>query len=288
MRKGEAAEAVRAFRSALDRDPSGFDALRGVARSLEASGRTREAEAAYRRTLEVWPTYWAGFVDLAAFETRQGRYREASDTFRRVTQLTPDSPVAFSNLGAVEVLAGDFASARDSFQRSLTLAPTDTAYANLGTVEFYLGKYTKAAAAFEQAVRLTPGHYQLWANLGDAFRWAPGMRPRADATYSRAIELCRQEIAINPRQSLAHSTIALCLAKIGKRKEAGEHVEKSLELDGKSPEILYNAGIVANLEGNFDQAVDRLRRAVQAGYPKVYVERDPEIANLRTAGKLNF
>ena len=288
MRKGEAADAARSFRSALDRDPSNFDALRGVARALEASGRTREAETGYRRTLEVWPTYWAGFVDLAAFETRQGRYREACDTFRRVTRLTPDSPTAFSNLGAVEVLAGDFASARDSFQRSLTLAPTDTAYANLGTVEFYLGKYTKAAAAFEQAVRLTPGHYQLWANLGDAFRWAPGMRPRAEATYSRAIELCRQEIAINPRQSLAHSTIALCLAKSGKRREAAEHAEKSLELDGGSPEILYNAGIVANLEGNFDQAVDRLRRAVQAGYPKVYVERDPEIANLRTAGKLNF
>ncbi len=87
---------------------------------------------------------------------------------------------------------------------------------------------------------------------------------------------------------MVHSILALCLAKTGKASGAVEHAAEAVLLDGKNPEILYNAGIVSNLAGRTDEAVDRLRRAAQAGYSRAFIEHEPEIANLRSAGLLKF
>ncbi len=288
LHSGNASGALEAFRRALAVSPTSYDARLGYARALDASGNEREAQKAFAQAIDLQPTYWGGYSKLAGFHYEHGRYREAVAAFRRVTELTPQEPLAFSNLGGAEELEGDFASARAAFEKSLSLAATDIAFANLGTAEFFLGNYAKAAAAFDSAVRLTPGHYQLWSNLGDARRWAPGLRPKAAEAYARAIELGRQELAVNPQQAMVHSTLALCFAKTGKVAEAESHAAESLLLDGKNPEILYNAGIVSNLAGKSDEAVDRLRRAVTAGYPKAFVEHEPEIANLRSAGKLVY
>ena len=285
-RKGTPRDAVPAFERALAREPSNFEALIGLADALAASDRLADAERTYRRAIELWPSYWAGYSNLAIFEFGRGRYREAADDFRRVTAMVPDNPRAFGNLGGVQLLVGDFEGAIDSFQKSLALAQTGTAYANLGTAEFFQGYYAKAAAAFEAAAKITSEHYQIWSNLGDARRWAPGLRASARDAYARAIELCRKELAINSRNAMAHSTLALCLVKTGGSREAEQHASESLALDGKNPEILYNAGIVSNLLGKGGEAVDRIRQALGAGYPKIFVEREPELANLRAAGKV--
>ena len=286
LRSGNPAGALEAFRSALATSPTNFDARLGLARALGAAGNNTEAENAFRQAIELQPTYWGGYSKLAGFYAAHGRYHEAAAAFRRVTEQTPDDALAFSNLGATELLEGDFDSARAAFEKSIALSATDTGYANLGTAEFFFGDFAKAAAANEKAVRLNPGHYEVWSNLGDARRWAPGQRPRATEAYTRAIELARKELAVNPRQAMVHSTMALCYAKTGKLGDALEEAAESVRLEKDNPEILYNAGIVSNLAGRSQEAVDRLRRAIAAGYPLGFVEHEPEIANLRSAGKL--
>ncbi|HET9793244.1 MAG TPA: protein kinase [Thermoanaerobaculia bacterium] len=286
LRSGNPAGALESFRQALATSPTNFDARLGLARALGAAGNVVEAENAFRQAIELQPTYWGGYSKFAGFYSAHGRYREAAAMFRRVTELNPNDALAFSNLGAVEELQGDLVSARASFQKSLSLSPTDTAWANLGTAEFFLGDFPRAAAAFDQAVRVNPRNYQLWSNLGDARRWSPGLRPSAAEAYARAVELARKELAVNPRQAIVHSTLALCFAKTGKLPEAVGEAAESIRLEPDNPEILYNAGIVSNLAGRSQEAVDRLRRAIAAGYPLGFVEHEPEIANLRSAGKL--
>jgi Flp pilus assembly protein TadD/TolB-like protein len=288
LREGKNREAIAAFQRALTREPGDFEARNGLARAYEGSGQPKEAEATYRKAIELWPSYWEGYSNLAGFFFNRGRYRESAAMFQRVTELTPDSPMAFSNLGAIQELLGDFAGSVDSFQKSLALAPTDSAYANLGTVQFFLGQYSRSANSFEAAARLAPEHFQIWSNLGDARRWTPGLRASAQEAYERAIALCRKELQVNPQNALAHSTVALCLAKTGHLREADESSRKSLDLEGKNPEILYNAGIVSDLLGKREEAADRLRRALAAGYPRAFIEHEPEIANLRSSGMLKM
>jgi len=68
---------------------------------------------------------------------------------------------------------------------------------------------------FEKAAALTPTNYLLWANLGDAYRWAPGQRAKSDGAYERALRLIRDAIAINAKDAQARAIAASCLAKRG-------------------------------------------------------------------------
>ncbi len=286
LHTGNAAGAAEAFRRALSTSPTNFDARLGLARSLGAAGNGAEAEQNFRDAIALQPTYWGGYSKLAGYYYAHGRYREAADAFRRVTGLTPDDALAWSNLGGVEELQGDFAAARAAFEKSLSLSATDTAYANLGTAAFFLGDFARAADAFEQAVRLNPDHFELWSNLGDARRWAPGRRDSAASAYAKAISLATNELALNPKEAMAHSHLGLCYAKTGRFAQARAETDESVRLERENPEILYNAGIVSNLTGRTDEAVDRLKRSITAGYSRAFVDHEPEIANLRSSGRL--
>src|SRR5262249_30426028 len=53
VRTGKPEEAVVAFRRALALQPNNYDALLGLARAEDASGRAAEAEGAYRRAIAL-------------------------------------------------------------------------------------------------------------------------------------------------------------------------------------------------------------------------------------------
>jgi len=280
-RTGRAKEAIEAFRRALAAQPNNFDALLGLARAYDAGGDAPRAEETYRRAVQLQPSYFAGHSKLAGFYFNHGRYAQAAEMFRRVTELTPDNARAFANLGAAYFSMGDFDRALAAYKKSLELEPNDVAYTNIGTAEFFLGHYKESSDALEKAAALTPGHFQLWANLGDAYRWSRGMEAKAAAAYAKAIELAEAELRFNPRHGLAHSLLALCLAKTGRTREAQEHVNAAISLESKNPTYLYNAAVVSNLNGRSRETVGWIRRAVEAGYAAALIERDPELRNIR-------
>ncbi|HEX5758261.1 MAG TPA: protein kinase [Thermoanaerobaculia bacterium] len=280
-RTGRPEEAIAAFARALAKQPEHFEALLGLASAQQAAGVPRAAEATFRRAIELRPAYWEGYSKLGGLCVAQGRYELAAAMFRRATELAPDNARAFSNLGATYQLLGELERALAAFKRSLQLAPTALAFSNLGTAEFALGHTEEAAAAFEKAVALTPAHYSVWANLGDAYRWTPALRAKAPAAYARAIELARGELRVNPQDGRVHSVLALCLAKTGQAAEAERHSREALALAPDSPELLFNAAILATLAGRRAEALAYLARAAEGGYSRALIAGEPELAGLR-------
>src|SRR5581483_10274585 len=173
------------------------------------------AEDAYRRLIALQPGYWAGYSKLGGFFFTHGRFADAAAMFRRVTELAPDSAAAFSNLGGSLQMSGDYDAALSAFRRSVALAETGPGVANLGTLQLYLGRYDEAAASFERAARLTPASFEVWLNLGDAYRWSNGRKGEAAAAYGKAIELARQQLAMNPVNDALRARFAMALAKSG-------------------------------------------------------------------------
>ncbi len=281
LRTGQPQGAAAAFQKALAMQPNSFDAVLGLARALDARGDLARAEATYKRAIGLQPSYFGGYSKLAGFYFNHGRFREAAEQFRRVTEFTPDNAKAFSNLGGTLLQLGQFEAALQAFRKSVALAPTDLAWSNIGTLEFYQGHYAAAAEADEKALALQPNHYENWANLGDARRLLPGQEPQAVQAYERSIALSRKELETNSDDAHVHSYLAFALAKTGKIAEAREHVARSLKIESRNPEILYNAAIVANRAGQRTEALSDLHRAVEAGYNPELIRRDPELADLR-------
>jgi tetratricopeptide (TPR) repeat protein len=280
-RTGKGSEAIAEFQVALSQTPNSMDGLLGLASAYQSVGQNARAEATYRRAIGLQPSSWAAHNLLGHLYWSLGKYGQAAEEFERVVDLTPDNVRGWNNLGAAYQQSGRFDKALDAYTRSAAVRPNDGAYSNLGTLRFFLGQYREAAQAFEQATKLTPGKALYWSNLGDAYRWAPGLRPKAAAAYDRAIALARDELSTDPRNSGALNTLGLSLAKTGKPAEGLSEIRKSLAIEPGNPEYLYDAAIVSALLGRNEDAIGWLRQAVDGGLPVSQIERDPEFQSLR-------
>jgi len=284
-RTGNAQEALADFDKALLLQPDYAAAMIGRGDAERILGQTARAERNYRRAIDLQPGNWSAYNSLGKLYSQQALYDKAAAAFARVTQLSPDNSRAYFNLGAVFYYLQRPDDARAAFERSIRLQPTGFAYSNLGTLEFSVGNYTAAAKAFEEAVKQIPNDYQLWFNLGDAYRWAPGLRLHAAEAYEQAIALGRQALQVNPKDSATHATLARCFAKLGEADQARREMEKALELEPKSPEILYKAAVVAAVAGQKQEALEWISRAVDAGYPAALIVREPEFGSLRSESR---
>jgi len=280
LRTGQPAEAVRSFQHALSIRGNDYEASLGLARAEDAAGNETAAEAAYRRAIQLQPSYWFGYSKFAGFYFNRGNYARAVEMFRRVTELAPDSARAFSNLGAAYHQMDRFEDALAAYRKSIAIEPTTGAYSNAGTTEFFLGRYADASRDFERAVALTPGSYDGWANLADAYFWSGQKAPAQDA-YARAIRLARSDLEVNPRGASARARLAICLARAGDGAGAKEEIARAVALSPRDPRALLDAAIVTSIAGDDGKAIDWIERAVEAGCGIEQIRQEPQFASLR-------
>src|SRR5581483_2635552 len=131
--------------------------------------------------------------------------------------------------GAAQASLGRYQDALAAYQRSIAIEPTRGGYVNLGVCYYSLGRYAESADMFEKAAALQPKQYQVWFDLGDAYRWAPGQRGKSADAYDRAIKLARESLAVNPNDVYAHVVIASCLAKRGDLAAADAEMKIALQ-----------------------------------------------------------
>jgi Flp pilus assembly protein TadD/TolB-like protein len=280
LETGRSKEAVQAFRRALAARPGDVQALLGLGRSSEFAGDPTAAEEAFRRAIELEPSF-AVFNQLAVLYYDLGRYGDAAEMFRRAARAAPDSPRALSNLGGTETMRCNYPAALEAYKKALQIDPNyPSAISNLGMTLLWTGHPVEAAASLERAAREKPADFQIRGNLGDAYR-AQGDPRKAGEAYATSIALSRAQLGLNPNDATAMSYAATGLAKTGHPAEAQEQMRGALVLDQKDPNILSDAAIVAAIAGRDAEAIAFLRRAVDAGYCREIITRQPEFARLQ-------
>ncbi len=279
---GRSKEAVEAFRRGLAASPDKVDALLGLGRAAEAAGDDRTAEDAFRRAAALQPSF-AVFNQLGALHADRGRWSEAAAMFRRAAEVAPDSYRAYSNLGGVSVLGCDFGTALPALRKALELKPDDPiAASNLGLTQLWTGRPGEAVATLETASRNAPANFQVWGAFGDALA-ETGAKERAAQAYGRAIELAQGAVRLNPRDAAAHSVLGTSFARTGRTEKAVGEIQTALSLDDKQPNVLADAATVAALRGNSQEALGWIRKAVDAGYCRQIIARQPEFASLHSS-----
>jgi len=201
--------------------------------------------------------------------------------FRRVADLTPDNRWGYTNQGAAYYHLGRLDQAAAMWRRTLAIQPDATAYSSLGVVAFFTGHYAESVRTFAKAVELEPQTYWMWGNLADAYRWTPGEKDRANATYARAISLAKLDLEVNPRDTDALSSLALYQTKSGEPERGCHSITQALAIAPKDVDLLGQAVEVYAVAGEQQKALDYLKSAVQSGYPRFEIEANPELARLR-------
>jgi serine/threonine-protein kinase len=279
---GKCEQAVMEFQSAIKLEPTDDEAYRGLAMAYEALGKNRDAESTFKQGITLRPQYWGGYSRLGAFYFKQARYNEAAEMFAQAMALAPDNGHGYSNLGAVYLAQGRYADAIPLFERSAALEPTADAYSNLGTAYFQMRRFADANQAYKKAVALDARTYTTWGNLADAEFLTPGNRDAAAVTCQKAIDLAKEALRLNPRDSAVMADLADYYSMLRDRDNALRYLQEALALAPADPGLRSRTAEVYNQLGDTQQAILWVKKALAAGYSATMIRDTPALDNLRT------
>lgn len=280
VEKGDYDLGASELKQALTLDPANDGAYRGLGDVERAKKNWVEAEKHYYKAIELSPGNWDLRVALGNFYFRLSRYDEAEKAFAEAIRLAPDGFVGYRNLGGVYHMQGRFVDASAQFQKALQIKPTAGTYSNLGTSLFFQGLYQQSVAAMEKAIELGANNSQIWANLGDAYRWTTGNEEKAKEAYRTAIQMVQDELVKKPEDAELHSRLSLYLAKSGEKQRALVEAAAAEKLD-RSASVLARLVTVYEICGQRPQALETMAAAIKAGYSMDEFRRDPELLELR-------
>jgi tetratricopeptide (TPR) repeat protein len=170
--RGQDAEAVRALRSVLAREPGFFDAQWELGRLLARSGRLEEAASAYREAMRLSPTLAPSVaVALAEVSLARGDLDEAT----RAADLADASQDDFGRAAVVgaeaDLRRGRFEAALSRAQeagarlRAEGSAPVSGLAFVRGDALARLGRHAEAEVALREEIRGFPGAARAYASL---------------------------------------------------------------------------------------------------------------------------
>jgi serine/threonine-protein kinase len=169
-------------------------------------------------------------------------------------------------------------------QQGLQLRPNTYLYVTLGNVLFMRSDYVGAADAFENAVSPRhgdPASYLNWANLGDTLLWIPGRAVEARQAYGKALRLLAPRLERAPDDVLLVSRMALYSARAGDAARALEFTARAIGLSPESADVQFRAGLAYELLGKRRPALEAIMKSIRLGYPRKYVEAEPDLVALR-------
>ncbi len=115
------------------------------------------AERAYRRAIELDPTLASAITNLANLRHRLGDVQEAVRLYRCALQADPEQPEAAYNMGYVSLEQGDAEGAVTWFERALRVDPEfSDAHFNLALALETMGRFARARPHWQAYLELEP------------------------------------------------------------------------------------------------------------------------------------
>ncbi len=274
---GRSAEAAASFHRAMTLSPADDAVCRMIAKAYAALDRRSDADRMFSRALELRPQYWENYADRAKFYLSLGKLEQAKADYRRVIDLRPKLNIGYTNLAAAHMYAGEFREAKPLLEAALVLQPTYHVHNNLGIVYYALGSYGESAKEFLAATRQS-ADFRPWLNLGEAYRHLPDPAS-ARTAYEKAAELCRDNLTINPDDSVTRSALALALAGCGQCEQALTEAEKAAAKPADDPQLHYLAAIAFVVCRDEERAISKIELLLKAGVLSD-VRTNPDLAPL--------
>ncbi|MEX0702936.1 MAG: tetratricopeptide repeat protein [Planctomycetales bacterium] len=164
---GNLEEARGSYDIALREDPRSTDAMLGLARIDQLSGRTAEAEQGYLKLLRNRPKDPAVLDAVVEFYAAQEKWDDAIRYLHEATLAAPHEPAYRHRLAVAYARSGNIEAARPHFART---AGDAEAHYNIGHILFEQGDLDGAEREFRQAVVMKPQLRQAQQMLDEVVR----------------------------------------------------------------------------------------------------------------------
>lgn len=278
------------------------------------------AAADFGHCTGLWPEFAWGYFNRACVLDKCGKKQEAINDYTAAIQRDPNFAAAYANRGLALLELRRFAEALADFEVARSFGKSDAAFlASQAMALEGVGRHAAADAAFAtaltQAGRLNSAERIpiLWAygfsvssrlpeDARRAFQqvlaeesdnqqalYGLAMLAMNDGENDVALEYFHRALEANPSFTDALRYRAILWARLGQFDRAGRDINLCLEREPEVAATLYAAACVASrmAERTSDaqiaaQAVDLLRRAIDAGTDRSSAQTDPDLEAIRT------
>ncbi len=93
--------------------------------------------------------------------------------------------------------------------------------------------------------------------------------------------MAEQQLAINPKDAAAWSSLAVYRAKVGDKEEALVGIQRAQQLAPRDTTVAAQALLVFEIAGRRASALEILEELLKKGYSITQVEAEPELESLR-------
>lgn len=307
-------KAIEHYKAAIQADPGASFLAEELTDLYVQAGRLREAVLEAEQMLKRNPNnveahrllgriYVRMIGDPAAGRLDEGMLRRATEQFQKVTEKDPSDIDAWVTLGRLHRMAQNSVEAEKAFRKALELDP-DNEYALHGLALLFsdLGDTKTAIQMWQRLAERNP-HPRVLRALASSLTQARDYRGAVE-TLRRALQLAprdteiKRELAENlllkedydeaarlfeelaqeqPRDSQYPLRLSQIYRQQRKLSKAREAHERAQALDPASLEVQYNEVNLLEAEGQFTQAIARLKQILDRTARVAYAP--PERAN---------
>jgi len=194
----------------------------------------------------------SGVVNMAA-----ARYQEAEAAFRKTWELEPGNARGLAGMAETHLAQNEPAKAVELLQAEVAKHPDrGDLHLALANIAFRAAKYDLAATEYQKALPAQEG-----PAAGETYmRLAETLRRKGDIEAALAAAAKARELM--PRNATVAATLAMMLDAAGRKTEARQAYEATIELDPGNVMALNNlAFLLADTGGDLRQALELAQRA---------------------------
>ena len=260
--RGRFDDAIENYHKALQISPNDVDALDNLGAALTGKGRFDEALGYYRQAIAIAPNFAAAQNNLGILLAKQGKTAEAIAHYQKAIELNPNCAEFYYNLGNLLATQGRPAEAMRQFRKALEIEPDYAeAHYNLADVLFAERQWQGAVEHYQQALKQMPDSVHAHYQLGLALQCL-GQSADAIAEFRKVLELDPNHVAT--QNNLAWILATCPDASLRNGRKAVELAQRAMDLSGgKSPQVLDTLAAAYAEAGQFPEAIEAARRALE-------------------------
>jgi TolB-like protein/Flp pilus assembly protein TadD len=232
------------------------------------------------------PAY-AGIADCSSFLYMDwgGLESDLVDADRassKAVEIDPGLSQGYASKGIVLALTGRYSEAEREFEAALRLNPKlYEAYYYYARACFSQGKLDHAAVLLDQATAVRPESIDALSMLGGIYR-GQKQEQLKNETFKRCLDAAESHLEFYPGDIRPLLLGAIALIELGETKRGLEWTRRALELEGRDPNVLYNAACAFCLGGELGDAITCLEKSLPFCADRKWLDYDSYLDPLRS------
>lgn len=195
------------------------------------------------------------------------RFEEATQYATTALVYDPKNPKSYFTLGLVQQLKQDYLASENSYQQAQSPGENNSLLLAYYVQNVWIGEgnYDKVIRYCQQMIHLSPENYRYYYWTGRAYQLSLQINT-AQEWLEKGLAVTEQAIDDDANDAIAHTYAGLIYTRLGKFPEGEAAMNKALQLDSNSVEVVFRNADLYSIQRNKEKALKAFQKAVRRQY----------------------